>query len=674
MKALNFLRASVLSAVLIILPSAFVQSGAEANVITYTNLPRTLQFFARDSQDSALVTYSGSLFTSGYDSAYIEVYRNNLLWKRRSAKLTYMNGSASFNLGQKIYSELAEYKFRFFLKSGSTSTHISTADSLVCGDVFIITGQSNANPTSSSATYKNEYCRSFGVQTANYNSTTYNPADTVWGFSRADGSVYPFSGPYNVGVWGLRLQELIRNTYGKPTCIINGGRASSTIAMHLRNDANPTDLTTTYGRLLYRVKKSGLADKVKAIFWFQGESDGTTAWVNYMSNFKKLHNSWKTDFPGFSKAFLFQTRPCCSEQYASQMRDVQRRIPDELPNIELMSTAGIPHYEGCHYGYQGYLWIADMAFRPLSRYYYGGTDTVNMRPPHVKAAFFISPAKNEIAVLFSNSSPASWPADTLNQKMRDYFYLDGQTGKVQSGSVNGDTVKLKLFTSSTATKLTYLPTVWTHDDSLVYGGPFLRNPRRIGALSFHDYPISNYNTTRIVITAIQEGLYNMASGNLAMRDTMNIILRRNTAPYQAVDSCKIIIDSMNFQGTATFRNTPAGTYFIVIKGRSLIETWSKSTGVALSPGGTYSYDFTTGLAQAYGSNLILKGGKACIYSSDVNGDGIIDGMDNAEVANDAIEYQVGYRSTDINGDRLTDGQDGIIVDNHLPFYVTVRRP
>ena len=674
MNTKNLLSITALVTVLSLLPSVSNYGEASSAVISYTNLPRTLQFFARDTQDSALVSYTGTLSTTGYDSVFIEVYRNNLLWKRKSSKIYYSAGSAPFNIGQKIRCELAEYKFRFYLKAGSTSTLTHTADSLICGDVYLIAGQSNSHATSSNATYKNEYCRSFGVQTANYNGNNYNPADTNWGFSKADGSVYYFAGPYNVGVWGLRLQELIRNNYGIPTCFINGGRSSSPISMHQRNESNPTDLTSVYGKLLYRAKKAGLADKVKAIFWYQGESDGTTAWTSYLTRFRSLYNSWKTDYPNFSKIFLFQTRPSCSEQYASQLREVQRKIPEEFQNVELISTAGIPYYEGCHFGYYGYQWLADVVFRPLSYYYYGGTDTVNMRPPNVKAAFFTSTAKTEIAVLFDNSKIANWPADTLNQRMKDYFYLDGQTGRIQQGSVSGDTVKLKLYSASTATKLTYLPTVWNHDDSLVYEGPFMKNSRKIGALSFHDYPIGNYNTTRLDLNAIVEGYYNVASNRLSIRDTLKVIVRRNYSPYQAIDSCKIIIDSLTFKGKATFLNVPTGAYYLVVKGVNVLETWSKSPGVQLISGATVNYDFTKSLSQAYGNNMVTKGSKTCLYSSDLNGDGIIDGIDNLRVSNDAFSQLNGVAASDLNGDRYVDGTDVAIVDMNSGNYIFKRTP
>ncbi len=560
---------------------------------TYSLAPRNLQFFGRDTQDSSNVIFAGSLSTSGYDSIFLEVYKNNILIKRKSIKLNYLLGAAAFSLSQKIHAELSEYRFKLYLKLGATSTLINTADSLVCGDAFIVSGQSNSQATDPAATYTNEYCRSFGIQTLNYNGDPYNPADTNWGISHSDGAVSDFSGPYNVGVWALRLQKLIKENYGIPTCVINGGRASSTIEMNLRNNSNQTDLTSIYGKLLYRVKKSGLSNIIKAVFWWQGESNGDLSWQNYSNNFQILYDSWKENYTGLRKIFLFQTRPCCSEQYASQLRETQRQIAKRYSDIELVATVGASYYEGCHYSYYGYYDIADMVFRPLSKVFYTTMDTVDMRPPNIRAAYYTNALKNEVAILFDNSNIAYWPADTLGQSMKNYIFLDDVAGNISGGIISTDTVKLELISPSTATKLTYLPTVWEQVDSAVYEGPFLRNSRKIGALSFYDFPISNTPPTTLNLTVAVEGFYNVSLNKLNIKDTLKVILRNNYYPYSIRDSLKAIIDSLSFTGAFRFANIPSGTYYIVVKGRNCIETWSKSGGVNIVAGSTASYNFTT---------------------------------------------------------------------------------
>ena len=648
-------------------------SGITA-VITYNQLPRTLQFFARDSQDSSSVTFSGKLYSSGYDSIFAEVYRNNVYLKRRSAKLLYSGGISSFSVTQKIHSELSEYKFRLYLKSGVTSSLIYTADSIVCGDAYVICGQSNSNPTDAQATYKNEFCRSFGIQTSNYNSTVYNPADTNWGYSKADGSVYYWSGPYNVGIWGLQLQKLIKETYGIPTCIINGGRASTTIEMHLRNDLDPTDLNSIYGKLLYRVNKSGLAGNIKAVFWYQGESNGNLNWMNYYSNFSDLYYSWKENYPGFKKVYLFQTRPCCSEPYASQLREVQRCLPQSYSDIRLMSTAGFPNYDGCHYSYAGYNNLTDYVLNLVEKDFYNSTDSVDILPPDIKSAWYTNAQKNEIALLFNNSKISSWPADTLGQSMKDYFYLNGATGVVSSGSVSGDTLKLSLYSSSNATKITYLPTVWTHIDSLVYEGPFLRNPRKIGALSFHDFPVCAYPPATVNVTMAIDGYLNTVTNKHYGKDTIKIYLRNNYYPYLKRDSSVAVIDSNTLTGKFVFGNVPSGTYYLAITGKSIIETWSRSPGITVTNGAVTNFNFTSSASQAYGNNMKLKGSKYCIYNSDINQDGVVDCVDNAIVSNYAYELFEGYSSSDLNGDRIVDADDVAITEINSYIYVSKITP
>ncbi|HMS64781.1 MAG TPA: sialate O-acetylesterase, partial [Ignavibacteria bacterium] len=356
--------------------------------VVYSQLPRNLQFYARDNNDSANVTFAGKLNTIGFDSVYVEVYKNNLLWKRNSAKLNYNGDSAPFNLSQKIHSELSEYKFLLYVKEAANinSVLLKSADSIVCGDAYIISGQSNSHNTNDTAVYKNEFCRSFGVQTPNGNADTYNPADTNWGLSKAvsfEGN--PWTGPCNVGVWGLYLQKQITDSTGIPTCIINGGRRGTTIESHLRNNSNPEDLTSNYGKLLYRVNKSGLSGNIKAIFWYQGESNGDASWMNYESNFNNLYYSWKENYPGIQKVFLFQVRQGCNGNLnGGFLREVQRQLTNKYQDIEMISTMGIQShgFDHCHYGFYGYLEISVNVYKQTAKLFYNSNNT-NINPPNI---------------------------------------------------------------------------------------------------------------------------------------------------------------------------------------------------------------------------------------------------------------------------------------------------
>jgi endonuclease G len=62
--------------------------------------------------------------------------------------------------------------------------------------------------------------------------------------------------------------------------------------------------------------------------------------------------------------------------------------------------------------------------------------------------------------------------------------------------------------------------------------------------------------------------------------------------------------------------------------------------------------------------LILKGGKYCIYSGDINQDGIVDILDLIAIGNDKTNAATGYKITDLNGDGKVDQQDIVIADNN----------
>ena len=87
-----------------------------------------------------------------------------------------------------------------------------------------------------------------------------------------------------------------------------------------------------------------------------------------------------------------------------------------------------------------------------------------------------------------------------------------------------------------------------------------------------------------------------------------------------------------------------------------------------------SYDFTTGINKAYGNNLILKGSKYCIYSGDVERDGIIDAADISTVDNGVIVLLKGRTQGDLNGDEIIDVSDLSIVENNSAANILIVRP
>ena len=171
------------------------------------------------------------------------------------------------------------------------------------------------------------------------------------------------------------------------------------------------------------------------------------------------------------------------------------------------------------------------------------------------------------------------------------------------------------------------------------------------------------------LTALIEGFYN---GATMIPDTVTVELRNNTAPYALVESKKVVLSST---GTAapTFTTAVNGTpYYIVLKHRNAIETWSNTAQTFSSS--ALTYDFTSAATQAYGSNMILVGTKWCLYEGDANKDGAVDALDMIDIDNDAANFVTGYVPTDLNGDGAVDALDMIICDNNSANFVAAVKP
>lgn len=178
----------------------------------------------------------------------------------------------------------------------------------------------------------------------------------------------------------------------------------------------------------------------------------------------------------------------------------------------------------------------------------------------------------------------------------------------------------------------------------------------------------------VAVKVIPQGFYN-ASGYLNASDTVLVLLANVASPYAIVDSAYAILDSLTFTATATMSAANSGTYYVVVKHRNSVETWSAS-GVAYTKGSTTSFDFTSAATQAYGSNETeVATGVFGIYGGDCNQDGYVDPLDLSLVDQDSFNYVSGRAGiTDINGDGFVDPLDLSIVDQNSFNYVGVKLP
>lgn len=124
---------------------------------------------------------------------------------------------------------------------------------------------------------------------------------------------------------------------------------------------------------------------------------------------------------------------------------------------------------------------------------------------------------------------------------------------------------------------------------------------------------------------------------------------------------------LNTNGTAVCTFSVSGSYYLVIKHRNALSTWSSNPVTVGSLPITYA--FTTNSAQAYGGNENLIDNVWRIYSGDLNGDENIDLIDLDMLEQGINQFDFGYFATDLNGDGNVDLLDAPLMENNVNSFI-----
>ncbi|MFZ4547902.1 MAG: M14 family zinc carboxypeptidase, partial [Bacteroidales bacterium] len=185
------------------------------------------------------------------------------------------------------------------------------------------------------------------------------------------------------------------------------------------------------------------------------------------------------------------------------------------------------------------------------------------------------------------------------------------------------------------------------------------------------------------LTLFIEGLFNGTNMNKArnssgdqfagqVADQVNIELHESTSPFALVAGPYTA--NLSTEGMATL-NVPAAfsaNYYLVVKHRNSIETWS--SGAVSFNSAIINYNFSNSTAQAFGNNLKLVGGKCLLFAGDANQDGIVDSGDIIAIDNAASNFDSGYLANDINGDGLINALDLEITGTNAALFVARKMP
>ena len=205
-----------------------------------TEKPVTGQFFARDDTGFGTIHYNGTQ-SGAPASVFLKVYTTDtgadVLYATH--RQTLVGGAYAFTAP--IAAGKETYKVVYgTTNSSGVDTTVSTITNLVCGDAYIIEGQSNAVATD-------------GPPDDLTNSTwirTYGQTGGTWGNAVRKGN------DYWIGYWGFDLALTLSTTHNMPICIINGAVGGTRIDQHQANPANHAtagSLYSIYANLLNRV-------------------------------------------------------------------------------------------------------------------------------------------------------------------------------------------------------------------------------------------------------------------------------------------------------------------------------------------------------------------------------------------------------------------------------------
>jgi hypothetical protein len=154
-------------------------------------------------------------------------------------------------------------------------------------------------------------------------------------------------------------------------------------------------------------------------------------------------------------------------------------------------------------------------------------------------------------------------------------------------------------------------------------------------------------------------------------DSIDVELHDAASPFGIVASTRAILNQ-NGAAQCTFPAV-SGNYYIVLKHRNAIQTWS-SVPVQFNYS-TVSYDFSIAATQAYGDNQVeVSPGVWAIFSGDIVVDENIDLLDFGALEADISTFSYGYVATDLNGDGNVDVLDSPILEGNISNFVFSYHP
>ena len=180
-----------------------------------------------------------------------------------------------------------------------------------------------------------------------------------------------------------------------------------------------------------------------------------------------------------------------------------------------------------------------------------------------------------------------------------------------------------------------------------------------------------------------EGLYDKTNHRMfaavdpvlhdTIADTVTVCLAAAAAPHAILYTSKVPISTLGIAYAQFPQPALLQTYYLVIRQRNSLETWSNTQFSYNTP--DTNYNFSDAQSRAFGSNqILLETGVYGIHTGDVNQNGAIEITDISAWESGSAILNHGYVKEDLNGDQMAESADYSFLEDKVVLNITVLKP
>ena len=395
------------------------------NSLTYKNKiivePQSYQLFPRNMETNlGKVKISGVESSGDFSYISLNLFRGNSRVSYIPKKLNYINDKASWDFEINIRAEKVNYKLSIYIvNSKYDSTLILGKTNLVAGDAYIFNGNNNASATYSE-TSRDDFCRTFGVNTSNFNENVYDVKDTLWSVSNSFGYLN------NVGSLGYVFQKRLSDELDIPIALIN---LSDHFSISTQFLVKTSQLYTNFDKLIYKIHKANFNDNIRGFIMLNGETDVLTN--TKISVFEKSMDSYidllKLNFPQIEKYYFGQMHTFkFPNESSSTIREVQRKLGFRHEKVFAFTTMCLNGFNGLTYTNEGYIEFANY----LTEIIMGKTPTTF---PNLKKVFQSQIDNKNITLVFDEGQKLVY---TNLEGLNNSLFVDNFSNEIALAKAN----------------------------------------------------------------------------------------------------------------------------------------------------------------------------------------------------------------------------------------------